>query len=204
MREVVIYVEGGGNTAHEKTRLRQGFEVFLQPLKERAREKRMGWKLVCCGGREQTFRVFRRAVGEDRQRIVVLLVDAEGPVNETARVHLKRRDGWHIRSVNENLIHLMVQVMETWIVADPEVVANYYGKGFLKRALPRATDLERVAKAQIQRGLTRASKPTQKGAYKKILHGGELLMRIDPEKVTSRCPHCARLFSILSKLIQEA
>jgi len=202
--EVTIYAEGGGNTGHEKARLRQGFEAFLRPLKEQARKKGMGWKLICCGGREQAFRAFRRAVGENGGRIAVLLVDAEGPVERAPRAHLTGREGWRLKSVDENLVHLMVQVVETWIVADAEVVASYYGKGFLKQALPRAADLEKVAKVQIQRALTRASKPTKKGAYKKIRHGGELLMRIDSEKVAPRCRHCARIFSVLSKLIQEA
>ena len=201
MSGVAIYMEGGGDGRDTRAAIRQGMDALLQPLKEAARARALHWKLVPCGGRDEAFRRFRDAVGNGDDAIVVLLVDAEGPVDRAPHLHLQSRDGWETGFADEDTIHLMVQTMETWIVADPGALNRYYGQNFNGNVLPGAIKLEEVAKADIERALKRATERTQKSRYRKIKHASDLLKRIDVEKVKARCPHCARLFRVIERSI---
>ena len=118
--------------------------------------------------------------------------------------HLNSRDRWNLTGVDGPSVHLMVQTMEAWIVADPSALSEYYGQGFGQGALPRARDLERVPKRDIENSLQRATERTQKGSYKKIAHASDLLGRINAETVHERCRHCQRLFEALGHMIETA
>ena len=201
MSSVAIYMEGGGDSKGAKAALRQGMDTLLHPLKAAVRTKEWHWKLVPCGGRDEAFRKFRDAAGNGDDNIVVLLVDAEGPVDRASHLHLQSRDGWDMGFADEDTIHLMVQAMETWIVADPGALNTYYGQNFNGNVLPRAMDLELVSKAVVAQALNQATERTRKGRYHKIRHASELLKRIDVERVKARCPHCARLFNVLGRMI---
>ena len=131
-------------------------DTFLQPLKEVARNKALSWKLVCCGPRNEAFQRFRDAINSRDDAVNVLLVDAEGPVNKSPRRHLRDRDGWNLSFTREDTVHLMVQTMETWIVADSEALKDYYGQDFKANKLPKAADLETVPKPTIERSLGEA------------------------------------------------
>ena len=204
MSGVAIYMEGGGDGRDAKAAIRQGMDRLLQPLKDAARARALHWKLVPCGGRNEAFRRFRDAVGNGDNAIVVLLVDAEGPVSEAPHLHLQSRDGWKTGFADEDTIHLMVQTMETWIVADPNSLSKYYGQNFNGNVLPRRTNLEEIAKADVARVLNQATGRTTKGHYHKIRHASELLKLIDVGRVKQRCPHCARLFDKLGPMIDAA
>ena len=204
MSSVAIYMEGGGDGNATKAALRQGMDTLLQPLKAAARAKALHWKLVPCGGRDEAFRRFQDAADNRGDAIVVLLVDAEGPVGGAPHSHLESRDGWGMDFADEDTIHLMAQVMETWIVADPDALSTYYGRNFNGNVLPRATNLEEVAKADVERVLNQATERTTKGRYHKIRHASALLQQIDVEKVKARCPHCARLFRTTARMIDAA
>ena len=106
MSGVAIYMEGGGVSRDAKEDLRRGMETLLQPLKEAARAKALHWKLVACGARNEAFRRFRNAVSNGDDATVVLLVDAEEPVNGTPRQHLQSRDGWDMQFADEDTVHL--------------------------------------------------------------------------------------------------
>lgn len=197
-------MEGGGKGNATKTALRQGMERFLQPLKDAARNKKLSWKLACYGSRDETFKRFRDAVNNSDDAVNVLLVDAEGPVNQSARDHLQARDGWDLNFIGEDTVHLMVQMMETWIVADPAALSRYYGQGFRVNKLPKAADLETVPKNTVERSLGEATKDTQKGRYHKIRHASDLLKRVEAEKVKARCCHCQRLFDEIGRIVDAA
>lgn len=208
MTGIAIYVEGGGDRKNGKASLRQGIDAFLRSLKDAARAKRWQWKTVCCGGRSETFRRFRDGISKARNgAIVLLLVDAEAPVvAATPTEHLRTRpsDKWRFDGVRDDQVHLMVQTMESWIVADADALAEFYGPNFDKGALPRHSNIEAVGKAQVAAALDRATGPTSKGKYRKIQHASELLQRIDPAKARRRCPHCERLFATLDGVIASA
>lgn len=204
MNGIAIYMEGGGKGHSTKAALRQGMDAFLQPLKDAARKKELHWKLVCCGPRNEAFQRFQSAVNNRDDAVNVLLVDAEGPVNQAPRRHLRDRDGWNLSFTGENTVHLMVQTMETWIVADPEALSEYYRQDFRANKLPNATNLETVPKADIESSLRTATEKTRKGCYQKIKHASDLLKQIDVERVKNRCRHCRRLFDKIGQIINAA
>ena len=91
----------------------------------------------------------------------------------------------------------MVQTVEAWLVADPETLANYYGQGFQRTALPKHKDVEAVPKEQLYQSLERATAKTQKKQYAKIRHCADLLGRLNRDRVRQRAPHCDLLFRTL-------
>jgi uncharacterized protein DUF4276 len=201
---IAIYMEGGGEGRDSRAALRLGMDGFLTTLKAAVREKSWRWKLVCCGRRDSAFDAFRSALHSRDYAIVVLLVDAEGPVKGSPCAHLKQRDKWDLTGASDEVVHLMVQTMEAWIIADTGALAAYYGRNFNASALPRNENLEEVAKAALATALEQATRHTQKGAYHKIRHASDLLKRIAPEKVRQRCPNCERMFFVLGQAIRRA
>ena len=197
MSGVAIYMEGGGKGKESQSALRQGMDGFLRRLKDAARAKKWRWKLVCCGPRGDALRGFQNAVARGDDTVTVLLVDAEGPVTKPVREHLRDRDKWELGFAEDDAVHLMVQTMETWIVADSAALAGYYGQGFNKKALSDRENLEEEPKANVENKLNRATERSRKGRYHKIEHARHLLERIDAERVQARCPHCRRLFDVL-------
>jgi hypothetical protein len=202
--KLAIYIEGGGNTADQKAILRQGFEGLFREIRERARAKNLGPKLVLCGNRQDAFEAFRNACQYEPSDINILLVDSEGPVDRSASTFLKSRDTWDLVFANENQIHLMVQLMETWLLADEEALAKHYGQHFASNALPKGLDLEGVPKNTVESSLNKATARTSKGQYHKIRHASALLAAVDPKKVRDRCRHCERLFTVALQLIDKA
>ena len=201
---IAIYMEGGGQGRDSKAALRQGMDNFLVEIKSTFRANSRRWKLVCCGGRNEAFKGFRHACDNGDDGIVVLLVDAEGPVSTPSpAAHLVARDGWDIDGIDDDTIHLMVQTMEAWIVADRSELRRYYGQHFRANALPGHQNLEDVHKDHVERALNRATERTQKGRYHKIRHASDLLSRIDPTVVRQRCSYCERLFETLLRLAGE-
>ena len=196
-------MEGGGKGNSAKASLRQGMDMFLYPIKEAIRSKSWRWKLVPNGSRNEAFSSFKQAVLNDVTTIIILIVDAEDPVKTSACEHLKLRDGWDFGFTKDDNVHLMIQTMETWLVADTEALSNYYGQNFKQSVLPSANTLETIPKAEISQGLKRATKATQKGEYHKIRHASELLKRIDSSKVRQRCPSCDRLFNTVFQAIKK-
>ncbi|MDE0285013.1 MAG: DUF4276 family protein [Gammaproteobacteria bacterium] len=202
MSSIAIYMEGGGKGRDTKTALRQGMDGFLNPIKEAIRSKSWRWKLVPCGSRDEAFRNFKHAVLNDDNRIIILLVDAEDPVKTSVREHLKSRDRWELDFTTDDDVHLMIQTMETWIVADIAALADYYGQNFQQSALPSTSALEAISKREITRALKLATKATLKREYHKIRHASDLLKRIDSSKVRQRCQSCERLFNTVLQAIE--
>ena len=197
MSGVAVYMEGGGDSREGKARLRQGMSEFLRKV---VSQKKPGWTVVTCGSRNDAHDAFQNANKTSPETFNVLLVDSEGPVTQPPRAHLKG-DGWDVAGVGEDSIHLMIQVMETWIISDPDAMATYYRQHFRKTALPKAQNLEGVGKERIYETLKHATAKTQKGEYHKIGHADALLETIDPDIVRRRCPSCDRLFVTLTRAI---
>ena len=197
---VVVYAEGGSSRKIERNRFRRGMQTFLGRPAAGGRKESPKPRVVACGSRDTALRKFREACSSRSDTTPLLLVDAEGPVDwarGTAKDHLQRTDDWDLRFTDDRSVHLMVQFMETWILADPETVEAYYGKGFRKKALPAAADPERVAKPQVLRSLKQATAGTRRRRYDKTRDAPLLLERLDSRRVASRCRGCARLFAAL-------
>jgi hypothetical protein len=206
MTDIAVYIEGGGNSKDQKAALRRGFDSLFKDEKSKAREKRMSLTFICCGGRQEAYEAFLNELSTNPEKISALLVDSETPVTTVSTdslqdakirvVHLRQKiggdgrgqgDGWKLSDNLSDKVHLMVQCMEAWIVADPDALAKFYGQEFKKARLPARINLEGESKPDIYTKLDAATKDTQKGTYGKIRHASELLGLIDPAKVAARC-----------------
>ncbi len=199
VKGIRIYVEGGGEVHRSKSELRRGFNGFLRELQENARVKRVHWNIVACGSRSETFRDFQNALVSHPEAFNVLLVDSEEPLYlaNGPREHLRQRDSWSPPQISDDNYHLMVRMMEAWLVADVEALAHYYGNGFNLNAIPKTPNVEQIDKATLEMALKHATNKTQKGEYHKVNDGFELLTRVDAAKVRKVASHCERLFQTL-------
>lgn len=204
MNEVRIYVEGGGDHADGKARLREGFSHFLRELVELARQRRIKWSIIACGSRNDAFDDFQRALKTHPHAFNVLLVDAEAPVQGGPWQHLQERDGWQRPDgAEDDQCHLMVQTMEAWLVADRAALDGFYGRGFNPNALPRNQQVEQVDKDSLAEALDRATRQTTAGKYHKIRHGTQLIGRVNPATVRAAAPFCERLFATLKRKLTD-
>lgn len=202
MVDVKLYIEGGGATRAEQRELREGFhKLFVKVLGEGAR-----LRPIPCGGRAQAFDDFCSGLRTAKKTgdLCVLLVDSEGPVAEgsSSWEHVARRTGdqW-VRpdGVDEDQLHLMVEAMEAWLLADPDALAGYYGQGFSQKPLPRRPNVEEIPKADLATALAKAThgvKAKGKNEYRKA-HAFALIALVDPSKIEARAPRAARLFRLL-------
>jgi Domain of unknown function (DUF4276) len=202
VREIRIYVEGGGDRSDTRAAIREGFSHFLKPLRERARHRGIGWSITACGSRNAAFEAFRTARETHPEAFLVLLVDSEAPVTHGPWKHLHVRDGWDSGDLPDEHCHLMAQAVEAWLTADPDALVNYYGQGFQRSALSRRQDVEAIPKDDLERSLNRATQHTQKGRYHKIRHCSDLLGRLSQERVRARARHCDLLFTTLENRIR--
>jgi hypothetical protein len=211
--EIAVYIEGGGNTVGIQTELRQGFDAMFKREKLKASEKKVSLRFIFRGGRDDAYQAFINALRENPERINAPLVDSEIPiapapkdkVGEIDKVqdallrvaHLRQKqgtgargqgDGWELSDRLAERVHLMVQCMEAWIVADPEKLEEFFKQKFKKNSLPKRENLEEEPKADLYDKLRNATKDTQKGEYGKIKHASKLLGMIDPNEVAKHCP----------------
>ncbi|MBD2499621.1 DUF4276 family protein [Anabaena azotica] len=199
VKEVRIYVEGGGDGKNQKGLLKQGFNQFLKSLEELAKSKKIKWDVIMCGSRNNAFRAFKDALKSHPEAFNVLLVDAEGPVNvDSPWQHLKLRDNWDKPSgVDDSQCHLMVQAMEAWFIADVETLKKFYEQGFKENAISKNSNVEAVEKDRLEPSLKAATAKTTKGEYQKIQHAYKLLKLLDVSRVRQASPYCDRLFTTL-------
>jgi hypothetical protein len=202
VNEVRIYAEGGGGGKDTKAAIRRGFGEFLRQLRALARDRRIRWNIIACGPRNAAFDAFKTALRTHAAAFNVLLVDAEGAVNQTPWGHLQERDGWNHQHVADDHCHLMVQMMEAWFVADIDTLESFYGNGFRRQAIPARNEVEAIDKAILETALQNATRDSCKGPYHKIRHGSKLLCLIDSQIVRSKASHCERLFGTLAHKIE--
>jgi hypothetical protein len=197
MNKIRIYIEGGGVGKETRATLRQGFGAFFSSLRDIARSRRISWDIIVSGSRDDAWGDFETALEQHSDSLNILLVDSEGPVSTTPKQHLHDRDGWNI-TVPAECCQLMVQTMESWLLADVEVLKSYYGQRFQGSALPNCNNVEDIGKAALYTALDQATRHTKKGPYRKITHGADLLERVRPSVVRSRAIHCDRFFKTVS------
>jgi Domain of unknown function (DUF4276) len=189
-----LYVEGGGDSKALRGACPKGFRMFLERAGIAGRLPR----IVACGGRQDAYERFSTTHGGGEGK-PLLLVDAEEPVTVGGSwEHLAARDGWERPAGAEDAqCHLMVQVMESWFLADKAALASFYGQGFVEGALPANPHVEQVPKADLLSGLAQATRNTAKGRYDKGSHSFSILSALDPVAVQRAAPHAERLLATL-------
>ena len=194
MVKSIVYVEGGGDRKALRTECRRGFSEFFGRVGLKGRMP----KVSACGGRQQAYNDFCHALDKPRNdRFVVLLVDSEGPVAEGSGpwTHLKNRDNWdRPPGAADDNVHLMVQCMEAWFLADKDTLAQFFGNGFSVNTLPKRTDVENIPKDDVLASLMNATRQcVPKGEYGKGQHSFKILAQIDPDNVRAASPYAKRL-----------
>ena len=194
MAAVTIYVEGGGDGARGLQQVRLAFREFLSEFTGSMP------RIIPCGGRGAAYDDFMTAVRSRPNEFILLLVDAEARVRVASpRQHLRGRDGWDLSEVEEEQVHMMVQAIEAWMIADRDAVREYFGDGFNENALPGRRNPEEIPKDDLKGALIRAGRDTNKKGYHEIHDGTKILEKLDPAVVRGACPHCRRLFTVLSR-----
>ena len=188
-----LYVEGGGDSKSLKTACRRGFRKFI----ENAGAAGGVSNIVACGSRGNAYRSFSKALSTGLNAL--LLVDAEGPVTtQEAWQYLKANDNWdRPATATDGQCHLMVQVMESWFLADADVLASFYGQDFNRGPLPANQNIEQVPKQDALVGLDQAARNTRKGGYKKGPDSYDILARLDPARVRETSPFVERFIQAL-------
>jgi hypothetical protein len=194
---VKLYVEGAGQSDLERSQCRQAFSTFFESAGLTGRRPRT----VACGGRGAAFDAFKAALSGNRAgELPLLLVDSEGPVQpvHTNWEHLKARDNWdRPTGASDDHVFLMVQLTETWFLADPDMLRRFFGTAFRDNHLRVWHDLEAVPKNDVLDVLVMATAGCGRNRYAKGKMAFKLLERLDPQLVRDSCPHAKALLERL-------
>ena len=196
----VIYIEGGGDGSQNLERLfRRSWAKFFTAAGLQGHRPRV----VRGGGREQTFDLFAKDIEHpDPKRVPFLLVDSENSVAAGHSVwqYLQANDKWNRPpNAGADQAFLMVQVMETWFLADRNSLKRYFDAEFRENALKQWPQLEDVPKATVLNALERATANCAT-RYAKGKVSFELLAQVDPARVEAACPHAKALLNRLRTL----
>jgi len=195
-----LYVEGAGPRRAQQSQCRRAFAKFFESAGVKNRPG-----VEPCGGRKEAFDNFCRAMktaGADE--LPLLLVDSEDTVaaEHTAWEHLKARpsDGWdRPKGAADDQAFLMVQVMETWLLADPAALRQHFGPQFSNAPLRAWPALEAVPKQTVFEVLAKAT-ANCKQTYRKGDVSFDVLASLTPARVEAACPHAQALLRRLRSL----
>ena len=196
-----LIVEGGGDRK-SKSLNRECRRAFAEFLGKAGLAGRLP-SIEAAGGREQAYDAFRTAHARD-SRTVMLLVDAEAPVTASDTwTHLQTRDGWtRPAGATNDQCHLMVQVMESWSLADrASACRSSTTRAFGRRrcqGIPGRSN--RSLRWMSKMALNGLLGPPQRGRYHKGRHSFEILASLDPAKVTAASPYARRFVQTLLAL----
>jgi uncharacterized Fe-S cluster-containing radical SAM superfamily protein len=112
----------------------------------------------------------------------VLLLDGEDP----QEFQLRRKS---LEGCDPDSIFWMVQIMESWFLADVDALKSLFG-GSLSKGNPK---VEEIPKEDVLERLKKAAN----GEYHKVKHGIKLLELIDPARVRKAARNCDRMFRLI-------
>ena len=200
MVEVTVFIEGGGSSDLQGRHFRPAWRSFFQSAGLAGSLP----AVVRGGSRNDTFARFATAVkNAPPDELPILLVDSEGPVAPGHSVwqHLRQQDGWQQPAgASAEQAFLMVQSMETWLLADPDALRSYFGPSFRAGRLPQRPDLESIPKVDALRFLENATSDCRQ-QYAKGTVSFEILERINANRVAERCPYAKSLLDYLRSLL---
>jgi len=197
LKEVRIYFEGD-------KKLRRGFNGFFNCVFERARSGRIRISFIAGGA--TPVKDFCTALGKHPDASNCLLIDSEKPFADTCFDRLIERDDWNPPGKSSQYkedVLWMVQIMESWFLADKDTLESYYGNNFNRNTLPQNSRIEDIPKGDVLDGLKETTRETQKRKYHKTNHAPDILAKIDPSKVKEASPNCVRIFDVLLQKIES-
>ena len=192
-----LYVEGAGPRRAQQSQCRRAFAKFFEAA---GVQNRPG--VEPCGGRQEAFDSFCIALKNSVSAVPLLRVDAEVPVTEghSSWQHLKTRDGWdRPLGAKDDQAFLMVQVMESWFLADPGTLRRNFGPHFSDAPFRAWPALEAVPKQTVYEILEKATTGCKR-AYQKGDESFDVLASMDPAKVEAACPHAKEFLQRLRSL----
>ena len=199
MVRVRIFIEGGGSGATPDKTFRQAWSKFFEAAGFTGKIPRV----VRGESRNETFGKFKSHLQRrPSDEITLMLVDSEGPVStdQTPWEYLRNQDNWNQpQGAANDSAYLMVQVMETWFLADRRALREFFGSSLNDNHLKQWPDLETVPKETVISALVSATVNCQK-PYSKGRVSFELLGRVDPLHVSAACPHARQLLQYLRDL----
>ena len=210
VKEINIYIEGGARNQDRaaSAALRRGFSMFLTKLCPEIRAKNIKLNTVIVGSTELTCKIFTQANEKSPDKFFILLVDSDVAVDEAEKSKTFLQNNpklvkCDLSNVEENQCHLMVQVMETWFLADVETLKNHFGRDFKENKLRKTVSIEAIAKDDVLDSLKTATQTRRSSGYQKLKDGAKLLEKINPRKVREAAPHCEKLFKAVSGKIEK-
>ena len=210
MREIKVYIEGGGSTRYTKIPFREGFDVFFLYLKDLAFEHDCSLTFIPCGGGEETLRNFDFALANNPDSINLLLIDAEGTVinNSSPKSHLSSR--WQNSNANDRQCHLMVQIMEAWFFANIDVLYDFYGIDRnnnspldIYQNIQNVENLDEDKIRQTMLDISRCSSHGDYEEYGKVKQAVEILEELDLDIVREKAYHCDKFCIAVESFIQQ-
>ena len=212
-KSIFVYVEGegGGNKKQPAKRhhldgeFRQAWKQFLQPLADFAKTKGVLF-FQCIPGRggSQSLEKFAHPLPTQAGALRILLIDSERPAAEVTKpwkyLPKCKRPNW----ADDRSCYLMVQCLETWLLADPEAIRVHYDEKskpcFRPRELKAWPPLETVDRKILQKALEKATENCTRPYFH--AYGNVLIAVVSREKLM-KLPSVERLFKDLKIKIGE-
>ncbi len=208
-KRIMIFIEGeggGGKPAARKYNdgeFRKSWKLFLQPLADLAQQKGIAF-FQCIPGRGgmSTADTFANPMPKDKGALRILIVDSEAPINELGKPwnELKKPPPvW----ADDGSCYLMVQCLETWLLADVGSLVAYYskhGRCFNENKMKAWNDLEAMPRKMLQEALEQA---TVRCPRPYAHADGNMLIAVVERDKLKNLPSVARLFRGLEEKINE-
>jgi hypothetical protein len=208
-KRILVYIEGeGGGGSTEKRRFldgefRKAWKQFLQPLADMASGKGVT-RFQCIPGRggASTADRFANHLPQHIGALRILLIDSEVPVKDVARpwaVLKQKCPEW----ADDKNCYMMVQCLETWLLADVDSLRTYYNKHkstFQDNKLKAWANLEAIPRKTLQKALEEA---TAKCSNPYSHSDGNLLIAIVQREKLLQLKSVARLFTHFADKINE-
>ena len=201
MVRAIIYLEGGASGPKSKIldiRCERAFHRLLDRMGFSGRKPR----LVACGGRDDVYRSFYRALRSSVNRYVAMWIDSEEPMDdiEKAWKHLAEVTtvgAWEKPDdAADNQVLFMTTCMETWIVADRAALREHYKQNLNENPLPHPSGFESQQRHDVQHSLETATKYC-KNAYAKGKRSFDIFEKLDPAVLLQHLPSFGRIARIL-------
>jgi hypothetical protein len=208
-KRILVYIEGEGGGGYAGKRkfldgeFRKAWKQFLQPLATLAYGQGVT-RFQCIPGRggANTADRFAKPLAQHAGALRILLIDSEKPVKDVAKPWKVLEQECPVWADDKNC-YLMVQCLETWLLADADSLRTYYNrnkKTFQDNKLKAWGDLEAIPRKTLQNALEEA---TAECSNPYTHADGNLLIAIVQRDKLLKLNSVARLFEHFKDKINE-